>query len=197
MAATLLPHFKLNTILSITLTLALLANAHLSFDDPDMEDDEEYVVDNPFHGLNLRSGSRFLATTNIKKGLQCEAGPKNICSGVSVNNGTGLLQCCKEHCRDVLSDRDNCGVCGRKCSFGQLCCNGQCTDIAYNVDHCGKCDKKCKPGVKCEYGVCGRQGGRDVLAIHAFDEERSSDRAESGSSGVAVDEGRGFSDRDL
>lgn len=94
----------------------------------------------------------FLAN-KIKKGARCDASANNICSGIS--NGTGLLQCCKKHCRNVLGDRNNCGAGGHKCRFGQLCWGGNCTDIAYNRDHCGKCDKKCSNGVKCEYGVSG------------------------------------------
>ncbi|XP_058092316.1 protein GRIM REAPER [Magnolia sinica] len=151
---TTLPHFKLTTILSITITLALLIHIHAAIDDVEFDEEKEYVMDDHFLGLNVRSGSRFLAT-KIEKGASCDELANNICSGVSVNNSTGLLQCCKKHCRDVLGDRNNCGVCGQKCGFGQLCCYGKCTDIAYNVDNCGKCDKKCRAGVKCEYGVCG------------------------------------------
>lgn len=143
---------SLLTILSIFIPLALILHSHVVA--LDGEEDEVYVMDDHFLGLNVRSGSRFLAN-KIKKGAHCDASANNICSGISVNNGTGLLQCCKKHCRNVLGDRNNCGTCSHKCGFGQLCCSGKCTDIAYNVDHCGKCDKKCSKGVKCEYGVCG------------------------------------------
>lgn len=143
---------SLLTILSIFIPLALILHSHVVA--LDGEEDEVYVLDDHFLGLNVRSGSRFLAN-KIKKGAHCDASANNICSGISVNNGTGLLQCCKKHCRNVLGDRNNCGTCRHNCGFGQLCCSGKCTDIAYNVDHCGKCDKKCSKGVKCEYGVCG------------------------------------------
>ncbi|KAF6155855.1 hypothetical protein GIB67_039186 [Kingdonia uniflora] len=107
----------------------------------DLDDDEEYyTVDQP---------------QRVRKGARCDSLSKNICNGVSVNNGTGLLQCCKFHCHNVLRDQNNCGNCGHRCGFGELCCNGICTNVVCNVDHCGRCDKKCSPGVKCEYGTCG------------------------------------------
>ncbi|KAG9448116.1 hypothetical protein H6P81_014244 [Aristolochia fimbriata] len=147
---------KLVTILSMLLIPLVLIPYSGFAQDP--EEDEEYVLDNPqLLGLNVRSAAagRF-AVRKLRKGAHCNAGSNNnVCPGVSVNNGTGLLQCCKTHCRNILRDRNNCGGCGRKCSFGQLCCAGVCTNIAYNVDHCGKCNRKCPLGVRCEYGTCG------------------------------------------
>ncbi|PIA36635.1 hypothetical protein AQUCO_03300083v1 [Aquilegia coerulea] len=87
----------------------------------------------------------------IRKGAHCDPKTKNICNGVSVNNGTGILNCCKIHCRNILGDQKNCGHCGHTCGFGELCCHGTCTNVALNVDHCGKCDNKCLQGVRCEY----------------------------------------------
>ena len=160
---------KLATIFSFTIVTLLLALAaqisalstdHHSqlpiFEDntstDDQDDDEVYVLDNLVP--NFRSRSRFLASMMIKKGAHCDPG-RNICNGVSANNGTSLLYCCKTHCRNVFSDRNNCGRCRNKCKFGQLCCQGRCTDIAYNDNHCGKCKKKCPSGIKCEFGTCG------------------------------------------
>ncbi|KAJ0101927.1 hypothetical protein Patl1_04683 [Pistacia atlantica] len=91
----------------------------------------------------------------IKKGTHCDPEHKNICNGVSANNGTSLLYCCKTHCRNVLGDMNNCGRCGVKCKFGERCCNGSCISVVYNDNHCGKCNKKCPYGVKCDYGSCG------------------------------------------
>ncbi|KAL4204874.1 hypothetical protein AMTRI_Chr01g134390 [Amborella trichopoda] len=110
-------------------------------------------MDDHFLSLNQRAGSRFLAD-KIKKGTKCDLS-NNVCPGLSLSNGSVLLECCKKHCRNVLSDRNNCGTCLSKCKFGELCCHGVCTNIAYNVDNCGKCGLKCKPGVRCEYGSCG------------------------------------------
>ncbi|WOH00229.1 hypothetical protein DCAR_0519587 [Daucus carota subsp. sativus] len=120
------------------------------------EDDEalEYVLDTPFS--NARSRSRFLADkTVVKKGTTCSQSNKQVCDGVSANNGTSLLYCCKTHCRNVLGDRNNCGQCGTKCPFPQRCCGGKCTDVESNDLNCGKCNKKCAAGVQCENRICG------------------------------------------
>ncbi|KAK4576778.1 hypothetical protein RGQ29_027352 [Quercus rubra] len=142
---------KLTTILSLVIPLLLSLQYQTAFSN-DIEDYEEYVVDSPLS--NLRSRSRFLASV-IKKGTHCNPITNNVCNGVSANKGKSLLYCCKKHCRNVLSDKNNCGGCGKKCQEGQHCCNGRCTNTFYNVNHCGECNKKCKNGVKCEYGYCG------------------------------------------
>lgn len=67
----------------------------------------------------------------------------------------GALHCCKHRCRDVLSDRDNCGRCGNWCGFGRLCCAGGCAAVAYDVNNCGGCGRICPRGQRCEYGICG------------------------------------------
>nr|GMD90183.1 protein GRIM REAPER [Ipomoea batatas] len=143
-------------ILSLTLSFLLIsahsAAAAASFLDADDDEAEEYIIDAPFSGAP-RLRSRFLAS--IRKGKSCNAVSNNVCNGVSANNGTSLLYCCKKHCRNVLGDMNNCGGCGRKCGFGQRCCGGVCTDVVYNALHCGKCTTACLPGVKCNYGSCG------------------------------------------
>ncbi|XP_059664526.1 protein GRIM REAPER [Cornus florida] len=143
---------KLSTILSLTIFL-LPFHSQTALSTGRIQDDEEYVLDNPFVN-NSRLRGRFL-TTVVKKGTHCDPVTNNVCDGVSANNGTSLLHCCKTHCRNVLSDKNECGQCGHKCAFGELCCNGSCTNVANNDAHCGKCDTACSPGVKCEYGVCG------------------------------------------
>jgi len=40
----------------------------------------------------------------------------------------GDLTCCSLHCRDVLTDTNNCGVCGHACGSGQFCGSASCTD---------------------------------------------------------------------
>ncbi|KAJ7014694.1 protein GRIM REAPER [Populus alba x Populus x berolinensis] len=124
---------KLAAILSLVFSILLALNTQITLSSDIEDDEEEYVLDTPLE--DFRSRSRFLASV-IKK-------------------GTGLLYCCKKHCRNVLGDKNNCGICGNKCKFGESCCNGRCTNIISNVNHCGKCTKKCAPGVRCQYGTCG------------------------------------------
>ncbi|KAH7657693.1 Stigma-specific protein Stig1 protein [Dioscorea alata] len=118
-------------------------------------DDHGYhgVLNDHFQSLNPRSGSRFLA--NVVKGDKCDPVTNNVCPGIPAKGNSQLLHCCKNHCRNILSDRNNCGVCGNKCGFGQLCCNGKCTAVAYDANNCGECGNVCKAGVRCEYGSCG------------------------------------------
>ncbi|XP_073295987.1 protein GRIM REAPER [Primulina huaijiensis] len=150
------------SILTISLSIFLLLTLHFpsvsSLEDEE-NDDEEYVLDSPFVGNQLSTRSRFLIASSIKvlkKGASCNAKTKpNVCNGVSANKGTGLLYCCKKHCRNVLGDRNNCGVCGRKCQQWQRCCGGVCTNVMTNKNNCGKCNKKCSRGITCDYGVCG------------------------------------------
>ncbi|XP_044482876.1 protein GRIM REAPER [Mangifera indica] len=149
-----------STLLYLTLSLLLFLQFHIVFTfpfdvDADADDNEVYVLDNPVP--NFRSRSRMLTQGSnvIKKGTHCDPEHKNICDGVSANKGTSLLYCCKTHCRNILSDMNNCGRCGVKCKFGERCCNGRCTSVVYNDNHCGKCNRKCPFGVKCEFGSCG------------------------------------------
>ncbi|XP_027342940.1 protein GRIM REAPER [Abrus precatorius] len=148
---------KLTTIIFLFISLALCSSQFVSSTDSDndMNEDEEedYVLDNPLTHLGTRS--RFLASVIIKKGARCDLNTKNICNGVPAKKGTQLLFCCKNHCRNVLSDKNNCMTCGKKCKEGERCCNGVCTNVSSNVHHCGKCNKKCSHGVLCENRICG------------------------------------------
>lgn len=69
--------------------------------------------------------------------------------------------CCNGRCVDLLSDdKNNCGSCERKCSYGAVCCKGQCKRIyGSDCENCGGCGKKCGKGVKCLYGICGYNAG--------------------------------------
>ncbi|KAL6535728.1 hypothetical protein OROHE_012572 [Orobanche hederae] len=142
-------------LLIVTL-LALHSQRAVSFEDEENEDGE-YTLDSVFSNDKVRR-SRFLASTvkKIKKGEKCDAKTNpGVCDGVSANNGTSLLNCCKKHCRNVLGDRNNCGRCGQKCRLNERCCGGVCTDVLRNRTNCGKCKKKCAKGVGCEIGFCG------------------------------------------
>ncbi|KAK2369438.1 Stigma-specific Stig1 family protein [Trifolium repens] len=149
---------KLTIILSILISLALFVSSNdddINHHDMEEEDEEEqdfYVVDTPLQ--NQRSRSRFLASI-IKKGTHCDRETNNICNGVRANKGKDLLFCCKKHCRNILSDKNNCNVCGHKCKQGEKCCNGICTNVMSNVNHCGKCKKECSNGDPCGNGFCG------------------------------------------
>ncbi|XP_073148068.1 protein GRIM REAPER [Henckelia pumila] len=149
-------------VVILSLFIFLILNLHFqnasSLEDEENDDVEEYVLDSPLGGNRLSTRSRFLVATSnkvLKKGASCDAkNNPNVCNGVSANKGTGLLYCCKKHCRDVLSDWNNCGACGRRCQQWERCCGGVCTNVRTSTDNCGKCNRKCG-GVTCDFGVCG------------------------------------------
>ncbi|CAA7410210.1 unnamed protein product [Spirodela intermedia] len=130
-------------IVSLTVAVALLAVSTTA----EASHPDRFLI----HGRSLRLEDN----EGIRKGHKCNATVNNVCPGILVKGGTQLLQCCKRRCRNVLSDRNHCGVCREKCRFGQLCCGGRCTAVADDVDNCGKCGKKCAAGVRCAFGVCG------------------------------------------
>ncbi|CAN1845490.1 Protein GRIM REAPER [Linum perenne] len=136
----------------ITLTAAILLTL-LPTSTP-YDNDEYYILDNPTPTRSRPSMSLFLKD-KIRKGMKCNHDNTNICNGVSANNGTAMLYCCKNNCRNVIQDVNNCGSCGNKCGFGLRCCKGACISVAYDPNHCGECNQQCSPGQKCEYGSCG------------------------------------------
>ena len=141
-------------ILSLLLPLLIVTHSRTALAAANAAGDEDdfYVLDAP--QANIRSRSRFLAST-IKKGTHCDPDYNNVCGGVSANGGTSLVHCCKKSCVDVLGDRNNCGACDQKCGLGELCCAGKCTKVASDPDHCGACFNKCSLGLTCSYGSCG------------------------------------------
>ncbi|KAK9131809.1 hypothetical protein Scep_011337 [Stephania cephalantha] len=159
-------NIKPSTLLSF-ITFILFIQHHcaafsIDINDDDNDGDDYYIVDTDSslgnnNNINVARPQRLLLLQKpkkIKKGAKC-ALQNNICNGVPVNKGTGILHCCKKHCRNVLGDRNNCGSCGHKCGYGERCCNGVCTNVYFNDSNCGKCGKKCSSGDKCEYGYCG------------------------------------------
>ncbi|KAJ6752056.1 hypothetical protein OIU85_002475 [Salix viminalis] len=107
---------KLATILSLVFSILLASSSQMTLSSDIEDDDEEYVLDSPPE--NFRSRSRFLASV-VRKGTRCNAERGNVCNGVSANKGTSLIYCCKKHCRNVLGDENNCGICGNKCRFAE------------------------------------------------------------------------------
>jgi hypothetical protein len=84
--------------------------------------------------------------------------------------------CCEGSCKDVESDPQNCGLCGRVCGEGEQCvngwcvcgdagtciegsekcCEGQCVNILYDPTNCGDCGVECQAetGPECLEGTC-------------------------------------------
>ncbi|KAI3899496.1 hypothetical protein MKW92_029772 [Papaver armeniacum] len=93
-------------------------------------------------------------------GLQQPRNPR-AASDCNKNNyicyakGSPGSTCCNNKCVDLISDRDNCGACKKKCRFySQTCCDGKCVNLSCDVQHCGRCNNKCRTGGLCSYGNC-------------------------------------------
>jgi Stigma-specific protein, Stig1 len=83
----------------------------------------------------------------------CGADPK-MCMDRDKNPWGGNTCCLGRHCMDTARDKDNCGVCGRRCPYGLLCCGGFCIDIHADPEHCGACYNRCGAGIRCDFGMC-------------------------------------------
>ncbi len=82
------------------------------------------------------------------------------------------LTCCGSYCIDTQSDRNNCGMCGVRCTgecvagvcagpcpggcpAEQTCCGGVCRNLHIDRYSCGACDVPCPTGTQCLDGTCG------------------------------------------
>nr|GMD06951.1 stigma-specific STIG1-like protein 1 [Ipomoea batatas] len=103
----------------------------------------------------LRGTGRILAQKGKEKkvekarNLTCNKNPR-ICRA----KGSPGPDCCKKKCVDVMNDRQNCGLCGKKCRYNETCCRGKCVSTLFDKNNCGGCRKKCKKGTTCVYGMC-------------------------------------------
>lgn len=96
--------------------------------------------------------SRFLAAQY--KTVKCSH-VNGICQKESSKSKSHVkLICCKQNCVNPLTDRYNCGACGKACSFGYACCKGKCLNTAYDRNNCGSCGVSCSKKNKCIYGMC-------------------------------------------
>jgi hypothetical protein len=99
-------------------------------------------------------------------------------AGIRAEIAEGRLICpldnapCNGVCRDVSSDRNNCGTCGFQCGTGFECtlgtctpfcnsgltyCNGACVSLQTDNSNCGSCGHACITGVACTNGQCVAQ----------------------------------------
>jgi hypothetical protein len=105
------------------------------------------------------------------------------CSAGSCGCAPGFTDCeplqpLELDCRNLATDRQSCGVCGRRCAFdetcnagtcqriscsaGQMLCGAQCADLANDELHCGRCGNACPDSrgdplgtpVQCLAGAC-------------------------------------------
>ncbi|KAK1368327.1 stigma-specific STIG1-like protein 1 [Heracleum sosnowskyi] len=131
--------------------LVLVATTSTIFATSVMEDDNSDLVvpiTTTEPSSFLRQTGRFLAN-KPRAWRTCDKYPR-VCD----NKGSPGPDCCKKQCVNVMSDKANCGKCGRKCKYGETCCKGQCVNTLKDKKNCGSCKNRCKKGSSCVYGMC-------------------------------------------
>lgn len=106
------------------------------------------VSENKEELSSLRGTGRFLAQ-NPRALKTCDKYPR-VCDA----KGSAGPDCCRKKCVDVMTDKANCGKCGRKCKYSEMCCQGKCVNPSRDEKHCGGCNNMCKKGNSCLYGIC-------------------------------------------
>lgn len=123
---------------------------------------------------------------------------------------------CGDICNDVTSNRDHCGVCGRRCSASERCEDGRCTpcpaghlwcgddvatcgeDSLANRTRCGACGRVCGGGPgyvaacsggRCAYACVAGAGECDGDARRHCETSIESDDAHCGACGAACEAG--------
>ncbi|MED6208369.1 hypothetical protein PIB30_044403 [Stylosanthes scabra] len=98
---------------------------------------------------SLRKGKGYHHGRGVGGAMTCDKYPR-VCH-VAGSQGP---DCCHKKCVNVSTDRNNCGMCGKKCKYSQVCCKGKCVNPMADKHHCGVCGNKCGKGDSCVYGIC-------------------------------------------
>lgn len=136
-----------------TLSATTEEDSFVAIENDDDSTNEDENTDLPWLGTqettsSLRGANRFLAQ-KTRAAMTCNKYPR-VCRA----KGSPGPDCCKKKCVNVLTDRLNCGMCGKKCKYAEICCKGHCVKPMSNKKHCGGCNNKCKKGNACVYGMC-------------------------------------------
>jgi len=139
--------------LAYTLSATTEEDSFVAIENDDDSTNEDENTDLPWLGTqettsSLRGANRFLAQ-KTRAAMTCNKYPR-VCRA----KGSPGPDCCKKKCVNVLTDRLNCGMCGKKCKYAEICCKGHCVKPMSNKKHCGGCNNKCKKGNACVYGMC-------------------------------------------
>lgn len=107
---------------------------------------------NPTHSNFFRS------TLRGRHRVSWCAGDPKVCTDPEKNPWGGTTCCFQKFCKDIASDNNHCGVCGRACDYGLVCCDGKCVDIQSDSQHCGACFEECPLQNRCSYAMCDYGG---------------------------------------
>ncbi|TKY72183.1 Stigma-specific STIG protein 3 [Spatholobus suberectus] len=98
---------------------------------------------------SLRGAKGLHGHKTVRGAMTCDKYPR-VCHV----KGSEGPDCCRKKCVNVLTDRNNCGMCGKRCKYSQVCCKGKCVNPMFDKHHCGRCGNKCNKGDLCVYGLC-------------------------------------------
>ncbi|KAK9275678.1 hypothetical protein L1049_022945 [Liquidambar formosana] len=133
----------------MALAISTICETQLDEEELGFEDDgNDLPLSESEQPTSLRGTSRFLAQ-KTRVVMTCNKYPR-VCRA----SGSPGPDCCKKKCVNVLTDRLNCGMCGKKCKYSEICCKGECVNPSSNKKHCGGCNNKCGTGNSCAYGIC-------------------------------------------
>ncbi|XP_050369024.1 stigma-specific STIG1-like protein 1 [Argentina anserina] len=119
----------------------------VALDDSLGSSDNETESNSSFLNINDRSLRQKMRTHRGQ--LTCNKFP-----GICYTRGSPGPHCCKKKCVNVLTDKLNCGKCGKKCKYSEVCCKGKCVNPSFNRSHCGGCNNRCEAGGFCAFGLC-------------------------------------------
>lgn len=138
---------KIVFILFVIVTTSTIFATSVMEDDNSVDLDHVPITTTEPSSL-LRQTGRFLAD-KPRAWRTCDKYPR-VCN----NKGSPGPDCCKKQCVNVMSDKANCGKCGKKCKYSESCCKGQCVNTLKDKKNCGGCKNRCKKGSSCVYGMC-------------------------------------------
>ncbi|GMJ05072.1 hypothetical protein like AT1G11925 [Hibiscus trionum] len=95
------------------------------------EDDHNDAIVMDLSEYSSTEGRRSLLQKKQSRRVTCKKFP-----GICQAKGSPGPTCCKKKCVNVLTDRQNCGKCGKKCK------------------HCGGCNNRCGNREFCVLGLC-------------------------------------------
>jgi hypothetical protein len=134
----------------------------------------------------------------------CQGDSNRLCrmpSGTYVCCAT-TSSCCNGQCRDLQTDPQNCGTCGRACATGSTCCkgtccpaekpnccSGTCVDLGTDTNNCGACGRVCPTAFTCGSGFCLCHG--DSKICHGVCVDTSQDPLNCGDCDIRCPAGTG------
>ncbi|OVA03411.1 Stigma-specific protein Stig1 [Macleaya cordata] len=137
-------------VLAMASVLSIHAKSHVDKED---EDQIHVLHDQSQENFSLRRLSHYFHAhrkpVSHHNNKNCNKFPM-ICQA----KGSPGPHCCKKKCVNVLKDRQNCGLCGKKCKYTEICCRGKCVNPSFDKRHCGGCSNRCNGDGFCAFGLC-------------------------------------------